>query len=94
MKTILHNLKQTATAGDQFLFCILGTIVSIFKPTHKVWADETLSAYLWRQHNYWYINIFRLLVDLIFLILTWKKGHCESSYNSEINSSHLPEEER
>ena len=88
------NLYQFLIVLDQLANCVLGIIVSLFNWNHRIWADETLSAYLWRQHEYWYINIFRVLVDSIFFIFTWKWNHCEESFKSEQEAAHLPEEER
>lgn len=90
----LHNLKQTAIAVDQLTNCLIGSLVSIFKREHKVWADETLSAYLWRQHKYWYIDWLRKAVDVLFFVFTRKWGHCERSYENEKTSQHLPHDER
>lgn len=93
--TIKHNLKQTAIAVDQLVRCLIGVVVCLFRWDHKVWADETMSAYLWRQRKYWYVNTLRVIVDILFYIpngFSW--GHCEASYESEKNSLHLPEDER
>lgn len=90
----LKNLKQTVIALDQLLNCVLGSFISIFKHNHRVWADETFSAYLWRRHNYWYVNILRILVDCLFFIFTFKWNHCERSFKSELEGHHLPESER
>ena len=92
--TLLKNLKQTIIALDQFINCVFGSLISIFKHNHHVWADETLSAYLWRRHTYWYINIFRILVDCVFFVFTFKWNHCERSFKSELEGHHLPESER
>lgn len=88
--TFLKNLKQCLIALDQFVFCVLGTIFSLFKTSHRVYADETLSAYLYRQKKYWYINAVRVLVDSIFFIFTFKFNHCEESYLSELNRTQSP----
>ncbi len=91
--TMWGNIHQTAIAFDQLCGCLLGLIVTLFNWSHKVWADETMSAYLWRQHEYWYINILRILVDCVFLIFTWKWNHCKRSFENEQNNTQLPEEE-
>lgn len=43
------NLYQLLIVLDQLANCVLGIIVSLFNWNHRIWADETLSAYLWRQ---------------------------------------------
>lgn len=87
----LKNLKQTVIALDQFLNCVFGSFISIFKHSHRVWADETLSAYLYRHKHYWYVNIFRRIVDVVFFIPNgFNFNHCQDSYMSEMTRSHLP----
>lgn len=90
----LHNLKQLMISFDQALNCFTGSIVSLFKPSYQVWADETLSACLWRNKNYKCVNVIRRIVDALFFVFTLKKEHCKLSYESEIQRNHLPEEER
>ena len=89
-----HNLKQMLISFDQSVNCSLGTIISVFKPSYQVWADETLSACLYRNRSYKCVDIIRILVDALFFIFTWKKEHCKRSYESELNRLHLPDEER
>ena len=86
----LHNLKQLMISFDQALNCFIGSIVSLFKPSYQVWADETLSACLWRNKHYKCVNV----IDALFFVFTLKKEHCKLSYESEIQRNHLPEEER
>ena len=88
--TFLKNLEQTLIALDQLINCCLGTIISIFLHSHKVYADETISAYLWRRHNYWYINILRVCVDALFYPFLRSMTHCEKAYESEIKRAHSP----
>ena len=40
-----HNLKQLLIAVDQLFMVLYGIIISFFAP-HKVYAVETMSAYL------------------------------------------------
>ena len=89
-----HNLRQLLIAVDQLLMTLYGLIISFFAP-HKVYADETMSAYLYRHKHYWYANIFRRLVDLIFFIPNgFNFDHCQDSYVAEMTRSHLPPEFR
>ncbi len=94
MSNRLHNLKQLIISFDQTMNCLVGTIVSIFNKNYTVWADETLSACLWRNRKHKSVDVFRIIVDALFFIFTWKKEHCKRSYESEIKRQHLPDEER
>lgn len=85
-----HNLKQLLIAVDQLCMVLYGVVISFFAP-HKVYADETMSAYLYRHRHYWYANIFRRLVDVIFYFPNGCNfHHCQDSYDSEVMRSHLP----
>lgn len=94
MSIRVHNLKQFFISLDQALNCFAGFFISIFKKQYQVWADETFSASLWRNRNYKCVDVIRRIVDALFFVFTWKKEHCQRSYESEINRQHLPEDER
>ena len=68
-------LKQIAIALDQLVNTIFGG-----------WADETLSARLYRTRS-----PFRKVIDLLFF---FDKDHCHTSYLSEIKRAQLPPEYR
>lgn len=78
MKTYLLNVL---IAVDQLLN-------TVFKGT----PDETLSsrAYrLYRNNKYWYSKIPYTVINTLFF---WQDNHCKSSYKSELQRKHLPEE--
>lgn len=56
------------------------------------WPDETLSARCWRKRHHgrgW--SAARRLIDALFF---WDAGHCEQSWESEINRTQAPPEAR
>ncbi len=69
-------MKQVLIAVDQVFNTLCGG-----------WADETLSARIWRnKDNSWYWSSLRVSVDIIFF---FQKNHCEQSFYSEINRSQM-----
>lgn len=72
-----HYYLQVALSIDQLLNAILGG-----------YADETLSARIWRNHcgNRWW-KYAMWAVDAIFFL---QPGHCQQSYLSEVARKHLP----
>jgi len=78
----LKNMPlQVVIAIDQLLNTLCGG-----------WCDETLSSRAWRLSGTskgWYWT--RRVIDTLFF---WQDGHCEASYRSELERSHLPEEQR
>lgn len=76
-------MKQVFIAIDQ----LINTLIPPYK---DAWADETLSARSWRNGKTskgW--NAFRIFVDTI---LFFDPQHCFTSYLSEADRKHLPEE--
>lgn len=72
-------LMQVAIAFDQLLNTLCGG-----------WADETLSARLWRnRYNSWWWDFWYKTVNLLFF---WQDNHCLESYQSEVNRKQLPAE--
>ena len=72
---------QIVVAVDQLLNTLCGG-----------WADETLSSRAWRlsaSSKGWAWT--RRAIDGVFF---WQDGHCEASYQSEVERRHLPEEQR
>lgn len=88
----MHNLKQTLIAFDQLVYCVFGTLLSIFNRKIKVYADLTISAQSYRleQKDLWYGKFLRATIDLMFR--PFGKQHCYLAYLSEKNSSHLPDD--
>lgn len=88
----MHNLKQVLIAVDQLVYCIIGTLLSIFNHKIKVYADLTISAQSYRlaKKGKWYGKCMRFTIDLLFRI--FEKDHCKKSYESEMRGSHLPED--
>ena len=87
------NLHQLVIAIDQLLNSVYSVIVGFLNGTHRAYADETFSSYLWRKHHLWYVNVLRVIVDIVFIpfmgqgfILT----HCKRSYENELNRVHSP----
>lgn len=71
-------MKQVALALDQLLNALLGG-----------WADETLSARVWRnRNNSWYWAFWHKAIDAVFF---WQDNHCELSFYSEAYRKQLPE---
>lgn len=70
---------QFAIALDQLFNALLGG-----------WADETLSARVWRNKSRsWYWKALYWLINTIFF---WQDDHCFQSYNSEVKRNQLPKE--
>lgn len=70
-------MKQVAIAFDQLLNALMGG-----------WADETLSARVWRNRNRsWWWKMWLKIIDSIFY---WQTNHCFQSHISEIERSQLP----
>ena len=76
---LLGRLKQIAIALDQLVNTLLGG-----------WADETLSARLWREelNGKMWARVLRPTVDILFF---FDPNHCYTSYLSEIKRKQLPE---
>jgi hypothetical protein len=69
-------VKQFLIAIDQLFNVLIGS----------GWADETLSAWVWRTKHW-----SRPWIDCLFF---WDKNHCEESYKSELERQQLPPEYR
>ena len=89
------NLHQLVIAIDQLLNCIYSVIVGLLNGTHRAYADETFSAYLWRRRSFWYVNVLRVIVDVIFMPFMkqgFKLTHCRLSHENELERKHSPKE--
>lgn len=69
---------QIAIALDQLLNTLVGG-----------WADETLSARMWRHRALPWWREARWLVDKLFF---WQQNHCYQSFVSELQRKQLPED--
>lgn len=90
-----ENLHQLFVAIDQLLNCVYSVIVGLLNGTHRAYADETFSAYLWRRRFFWYVNVLRVIVDVIFMPFMkqgFKLTHCKLSYENELERKHSPKE--
>lgn len=90
-----ENLHQLVIAIDQLLNCVYSVIVGLLNGTHRAYADETFSSYLWRKHHLWYVNVLRVIVDVIFMPFMkqgFKLTHCRLSYENELERKHSPKE--
>ena len=90
-----ENLHQLVIAIDQLLNCVYSVIVGLLNGTHRAYADETFSAYLWRRRFFWYVNVLRVIVDVIFMPFMkqgFKLTHCRLSYEDELERKHSPKE--
>lgn len=90
-----ENLHQLVIAIDQLLNCVYSIIVGLLNGTHRAYADETFSSYLWRKHHLWYVNVLRVIVDVIFMPFMkqgFKLTHCKLSYENELERKHSPKE--
>ena len=90
-----ENLHQLVIAIDQLLNCVYSVIVGLLNGTHRAYADETFSAYLWRRRFFWYVNVLRVIVDIIFMPFMkqgFKLTHCRLSYENELERKHSPKE--
>ena len=89
------NLHQLVIAIDQLLNCVYSVIVGLLNGTHRAYADETFSAYLWRRRSFWYVNVLRVIVDVIFMPFMkqgFKLTHCRLSHENELERNHSPKE--
>ena len=89
------NLHQLVIAIDQLLNCVYSVVVGLLNGTHRAYADETFSSYLWRKHHLWYVNVLRVIVDVIFMPFMkqgFKLTHCKLSYENELERKHSPKE--
>ncbi len=89
------NLHQLVIAIDQLLNCVYSVIVGLLNGTHRAYADETFSSYLWRKHHLWYVNVLRVIVDVIFMPFMkqgFKLTHCRLSHKNELERKHSPKE--
>lgn len=94
-RLIGENLHQLVIAIDQLLNCVYSVIVGLLNGTHRAYADETFSSYLWRKHHLWYVNVLRVIVDVIFMPFMkqgFKLTHCRLSYENELERKHSPKE--
>ena len=94
-RLIGENLHQLVIAIDQLLNCVYSVIVGLLNGTHRAYADETFSSYLWRKHHLWYVNVLRVIVDVIFMPFIkqgFKLTHCRLSYENELERKHSPKE--
>ena len=94
-KLLGENLHQLVIAIDQLLNCVYSVIVGLLNGTHRAYADETFSAYLWRRRFFWYVNVLRVVVDVIFMPFMkqgFKLTHCRLSYENELERKHSPKE--
>ena len=90
-----ENLHQLVIAIDQLRNCVYSVIVGLLNGTHRAYADETFSAYLWRRRFFWYVNVLRVIVDVIFMPFMkqgFKLTHCRLSYENELERKHSPKE--
>lgn len=93
--TLLHNVKQALIAFDQLVQTLIGVIACFFCIGHKIYADESMSAYSHRHaKNYWYGRVMEFCINCLMYVpekliygLGW--GHCERSYESEMNKTQL-----
>lgn len=86
---IKHNVFQILVSLDQFLNCLVCTIV---EPNEKVWADETFSSHCYRHYRAGEWLMLHRLIDWLFS--PWQEAHCQEAYESELDRAHLPPEER
>ena len=90
-----ENLHQLVIAIDQLLNCVYSVIVGLLNGTHRAYADETFSSYLWRKRHLWYVNVLRVIVDVIFMPFMkqgFKLTHCRLSHENELERKHSPKE--
>ena len=90
-----ENLHQLVIAIDQLLNCVYSVIVGLLNGTHRAYADETFSSYLWRKRHLWHVNVLRVIVDVIFMPFMkqgFKLTHCRLSHENELERKHSPKE--
>ena len=92
LKLLKRNFNQLLISFDQVLRCIVGLICGIINGNSLVYADETLSAWAYRQSNYyWYANICKTIINVIMLPFEkFQWGHCRRAYDSECLRKHSP----
>lgn len=77
---------QEVTMSKQILIAIDQLINTLWGG----WADETISARLWRnQNNSWWWAFWLKAVNTLFF---WQNNHCRGAYNSELRRKQLPKE--
>jgi hypothetical protein len=72
----MSRLEQIGIALDQLVNALLGG-----------YADETLSARIWRHRATWKRRL--LIVNTLFF---WQINHCKEAYESELYRKQLPKE--
>lgn len=86
--TVRANLHQCAIAADQLVNTAVGVLIGAVSPDYRVWADETMSASLWRNRRRRGVNVARLIVDVLFMPTTgWRLCHCRQAFESEMRAS-------
>jgi len=81
--TVKGRLLQAAIAFDQFINCLVSLFIG------GGWADETISARMWRNRAMPWWREARWLVDKLF----WgQPNHCYQSFVSELQRKQLPED--
>ena len=83
-----HNLFQILVSLDQFLNCVICTII---EPNSKTWADCTFSAVC---HIHYMKGRWVWVRNLVNAIFFWQEDHCKEAYESELSRAHLPVEMR
>ena len=81
--TVKGRLLQAAIAFDQFINCFVSLFIG------GGWADETISARMWRNRAMPWWRGARWLVDKLFW---WQPNHCYQSFVSELQRNQLPED--
>lgn len=77
------RLLQVAIAFDQFANCLISLAIG------GGWADETISARMWRNRALPGWRESRWLVDKLF----WRQpNHCYQSFVSELQRKQLPDD--
>lgn len=88
MTTFRHNWYQILVSLDQTLTTVF---CSIFFPTERSYADETLSCRAVRWEACGTRSWPRRLIDRLFF---WEEQHCLTAYRSEREKKQLPPELR
>ena len=74
-------IKQILIAIDQVFNALLGG-----------YADETLSARIWRNQNK--NRFYKVALVVVNGLFFWQANHCRGAYFSEMTRKHLPKEYR
>ena len=82
-------MKQTLIAIDQVINTLTYAKLEGFG-----FADETLSARIWRLRHSRNWNIAQNIIDSIFMLLFKEQHHCWNSYLAEYKKHQLPEDYR